>query len=91
MSLFLPDWPACRTLYVQLYGKGVVLPHVTKEVYATASDCSYCVLNRTGGKGQRYLKLFFPESRLKYIGMSILGPLLKITHGYQSVYMMMNR
>lgn len=65
--------------------------HVASDVYDTVRDCRSCTQDRTHGKKQRDLKLFFPDGALEHVSMDILGPLLKTKHGNQFVTPMTDR
>lgn len=55
--------------------------HMANDVHTTVRDCRACGQNRTHGRQQRQLKLFFFDGSLKYIRMDILRPLPKTKPG----------
>lgn len=65
--------------------KKLPCPHTVNDFYSTVRHCSSCVQSHKHGKRQLQLKLFFPKSALKYMGMDILGPLLRTKPGNQIV------
>lgn len=64
---------------------------MANDVYATIRHYRSCSQNRTHGKEQRQLNLFFLEGTLKFICMGIQGLLPKTRQGSQFVVVMTDR
>lgn len=65
--------------------KQLCCPHMTNDHYATVHHCRLRTQSSTRDKPQPRLKRFFPEGPSEYIGMDVLGPLLKTKKANQFV------
>lgn len=62
-------------------------PQKASNVYVTIPDYRFYAQNRTHGKWQRLLKLFFPEGPSEYLVTNILRPRVKTEPGVQLAVM----